>query len=310
MLISGAADEIHPGRHLGTLMAAGLSVGQAVASLLKQPMSAGNRRLLESVQPLLEQGATFSEAFSRSGLFSRHEMEILRAAELGGQLPVTLNTLARQHEQAWRRVGRLRTRFWLPALVLIVAVMAGSLLDLVRGTPGFGYLLLGRMSVLAGICMLSRLLTGAMAMDGLGWAELYGRLGLTRILPACRRHFEFYWYNVFLQLVDAGLDYRSALNGMQTLLPGADYRSRMRTALRYLDKGRSLSDTLMDSGLLLTAELNMVLKVGEKSGRLGAAIRQHLDFEQRRMQVLLAGIDEWLPRAYYGLVVLVALALL
>ena len=297
---------IHPARALGALLAAGISPAQAAASLRDhKDIPLPVRRKLEPAARLLTEGKSFVEAFGQTGLFQRYELEILRVSEIGGQLPQALTAMADRVEKAQARISTLRARFALPAAVLVIAMLAGTVLGAFRNGPQ-AVTVLGNLVTLLVVYVLTRWLMRLVTMDGLAWAAVFWQLGLTRRFAVCRRQFEYYWYDLFMAMAEAGVDFQAALNGMIGLIKVSSYQAQARSAHRQLGRGTSLSQALSDNGLILTEELRLVVHVGERSGRLSEAIRQHLAVQQRSFEVLVQSLDDWLPRAYYLVVLVVA----
>lgn len=297
---------MHPARALGALLSAGISPAQAAASLRDQEdIPAPVRRRLESAARLLAEGKSFVEAFGPTGLFQRYELEILRVSEIGGQLPQALVAMADRAEKAQARISTLRARFALPAAVLVIAMLAGTVLGAFRDGPQ-AVTVLGNLVTLLTVYVLTRVLMRMVTMDGLAWAGVFWQLGLTRRFAVCRRQFEFYWYGLFMAMVEAGVDFQAALNGMIGLIRAPSYQAQARNGYRQLGRGTSLSQALADNGLILTEALRLAVHVGERSGRLTDAIRQHLATQQRSFEVLVQSLDDWLPRAYYLVVLVVA----
>lgn len=110
-------------------VASGLSMEEAVE--MSSRLCGGAREIDEKTarcRAAIEAGDSPADALSASGLFSGRDCRLLKLAERTGDLPDTLEQLARrQEEESLRRVDRIVSSIE-PAIVTITSVLAGTIL--------------------------------------------------------------------------------------------------------------------------------------------------------------------------------------
>ena len=110
-------------------VASGLSMEEAVE--MSSRLCGGAREIDEKTarcRAAIETGNSPADALSGSGLFSGRDCRLLKLAERTGNLPDTLEQLARrQEEESLRRVDRIVSSIE-PAIVTITSVLAGTIL--------------------------------------------------------------------------------------------------------------------------------------------------------------------------------------
>ena len=109
--------------------ASGLSMEDSVEAAAK--LGGGAREIDEKTEKCrarIAEGGSPADALAESGLFSSRDCRLLKLAERTGNLPETLDELAkRQEEESLRRVDRLVGTIE-PAIVVITSVLAGVIL--------------------------------------------------------------------------------------------------------------------------------------------------------------------------------------
>ena len=110
-------------RQLATLIDSGVQILRALQILQKQDSHYGMRRMIADVSSTVEGGGTFAEALSHHPkVFDRLYINMVKAGEVGGVLPVTLNRLAEFAEKAERIKARVKGAMVYPIVVLIMAL--------------------------------------------------------------------------------------------------------------------------------------------------------------------------------------------
>lgn len=290
-------------RELATLLASGIAPAQALLSLAKHHQAEAWR--LQRIAQQLEQGSDFATA--SKGLWSAYDQEILRVAELAGQLPVAVLTLAQRAEQRLARQQRVASRFWLPRLVLLVAAIAGLCVRWLQAPALWVLALLHTGAIVAVLWWLGQQLSRALQQPLSAWANQLWRWRLVPRWSVATHVVEQYWYQLLMWQIAAGVNYQSALTALIEVMPASDFRVALRRCVRLVADGESLALALRRSGLVWSAELKTVLHVAEQSGQMESALTHYLQQQEKQMQIQLRELDAWLPRGYYVVVVGVAM---
>jgi type II secretory pathway component PulF len=293
----------HQFRGLATLIDAGIAPVQAVDTLRRQDDAAA--AALAPVLGELKSGASLADAFSKTRLLARHEIEIIRVAEYSGKLPGALKFIATGYETRQRRLKKLKSQLWLPFAVFIVALVAGLALNVYGRHQTAARALFESLVYLAIVIAMTRSMLSLLRVDALRWVSICWSLGLKHRITLCQRIFEQYWYTLLMWQIDAGIDYRSALGQIKDLLPSRAYQSSVHKCMRNMRLGQNLTTALTQAGLVFSEELRLVLEVGEQSGRLVDSVRDRLVIQQQQLNLVAESYYEWIPRFYYALIVVV-----
>jgi type IV pilus assembly protein PilC len=117
-------------RQLGTLMKAGVSLVSALDALEQQAKTGAMRRLIRNVRERIEVGTPVGEAFADyEGQFGELYVNLVRAGDLTGTLPETMQNLSEHLERAGQIAGKIKSALTYPGVVFAIAIgIAGFLL--------------------------------------------------------------------------------------------------------------------------------------------------------------------------------------
>ena len=122
---------------LSRLEAAGVPYGRAVATIA---LAAPAAQRLKTMQALSARGIDAAKAGEQSGLFTRLEARLIRAALNAGSPAPTYQRLAEYYSARARQWMAIKSRLTLPAVVLAIALVVQPLPALVSGAVGvIGY---------------------------------------------------------------------------------------------------------------------------------------------------------------------------
>jgi type II secretory pathway component PulF len=307
-LLGTGSDSVFEGhlyRSLAAMLGAGLSPLEAVTTL-----QAGDAQLVRRLAPVvarLKQGQSFAKAIAAAHWHSAPTLELLAVAERAGKLPVALQFLATGHDQRRARMQKLKAQLWLPGLVLLLGLAAAVWLHVVRHQQSVAAEMGSAALSLFAVYVVTRGLLGLLSRDGLQWLGWLWQCNLVRPFNVARLTFEHYWYALLLWQLEAGCDAQTALRQMAGLLASKKYRAQVQSCQHRVAKGGGLTAGLAQCGLLLSPELKQLLAAGEQAGALTSALQHQLALQRARLEQTLALIFEWIPRAYYLLILLVVL---
>jgi general secretion pathway protein F len=285
----GVAEQLVLLQELATLLKAGISLSEALPSLVQayaaQPLGVP----LASADRAVRSGAKLSDALRASGLaLPPYALALVEAGEASGELASTLADAAAQMDHERRVAQELRNALIYPAVLVSSGVLAVMVI-FVGVVPRFASLLkssraevpaLSRATIEAGLFVKQNLLAFglggaalvilvAMLLSNAGGRarvlELMARLPL--IGPWLLRVDIGRWATVLGTLLANRVPIISAMGLSSGALRLQRLRDDLATTTRELERGRSLSEVLGAKGWFPPARLNLI-RVGERSGEL------------------------------------------
>ena len=284
-----AADRISLIQELATLLAAGVSLSEALPSLAQAYTSHALGAPLAAMDRDVRAGERFAVALARAPLgLPAYVVALAEAGEAGGDLAGALRDAALQMEHERRIAQELRQALIYPAVLVLAGVLA-VLVIFVGVVPRFAGLLrssraevpeISRWVIESGLFVKQHLLAfglGGVALLVLA-AMLLSRPGVRAALldalsrapvlgPWLLRLDIGRWTTVLAQLLANRVPIITALQ----LSSGALRLKRLRDDLagvpREIERGRNLADVLAGMAWFPPTRLNLV-RVGERSGEL------------------------------------------
>jgi type IV pilus assembly protein PilC len=120
---------MHLCRQLAVFIRAGVSVLEALAVLTEETSDKLLKSALDGMRVSLERGARFSEAASEHPeLFPGYSVEVLRSAELTGNLDEVLDQLGDYLEREIDTAQKVRSTLAYPVIVVILAIVVSTIL--------------------------------------------------------------------------------------------------------------------------------------------------------------------------------------
>ena len=322
-------------RQLASLVASGLPLERALASLSTEAEREAERNLVADLRAEVNSGSTFAKALARhpsefSGIF----VAVVGAGEQGGSLGEVLEHLAQDLEDQQALNAKLLGAALYPAIVSLVAL--AIVIFLVT------YVVPQVASVFAGSKRALPLLTVIMLavsdfVRGYGWAMLLVLTGavigsrLALRTPALRYRFDAAWLGLpvvgrlsrsfnaarfastLAMLCGAGVPILKALQAASDTLGNAAMRQDAQDALVAVREGAPLASALAQKKRFPSL-LSMFARLGEQTGQLPLMLQRaatQLSSEVQRRAMGLATLLEPLLIVAMGMVVmLIVLAVL
>jgi len=322
-------------RQLATLLAAGLTVEQALNAVIEQSETETERQLLAAVRGEVLGGQSLAWALARHpAAFPEVYLTLVDAGERSGRLADVLARLAEYTEEREQLRGKVLLAFVYPALVtgVAVAVVTGLLVYVVpqvvqvfqntnQALPLLTRALIGLSGFLRGY--------GGFVVIALAAAALGARAALA--VPAIRER----WQRRLLRTPVAGPLHRdlnsarlaatlailvgsrvpllTALRAGAGVVASLPMRRALEEAAARVQEGSGLARALGASKRFPPLMVHMIAS-GEASGRLGellerAAAQQARSLE-RRIAAFIALLEPLLILAMGGLVLIIVLAIL
>jgi general secretion pathway protein F len=299
-------------QELLALLQSGIALKEALQTLAEKEQRAEMRDILGRLMERLREGQALSAAMERdSAYFPPLYVALVRASERTGDLPESLARYVAYQSQIDVLKKKLIAAAIYPAVLIGVGLIV-TLFLLGYVVPRFSQIYEGMGTDLP---LLSRLLiawghviarhgafVGGVALAALAFAVHFLRQPSTwqsvghllwRI-PSIGERVRVYqlarFYRTLGMLLRGGIAILPALAMARGLLPAALHPS-LELATRLVREGRSLSIAMENAGLTTTVALRM-LRVGERSGRMGEMMERLAAFYDEQM----ARWAEWFTR--------------
>ncbi|MBV8503812.1 MAG: type II secretion system F family protein [Paucibacter sp.] len=285
-------------QELLALLRAGLALVEALEALSEKEPQALTRRVLERILGGLREGKRFSATLGEQPEhFSALYVGLVRTAEGTSDLPRALERFIEYQERVSRVRGKIVSAAIYPAILMAVGLLvSGFLLGYVvprfatvyegtgRPLPWLSELMLrwgrfaGDHAFLVTLVLLAVLLGGALALQRL-WRS--GELAaLAARLPGVAERVRMYQlsrlYLALGLLMEGGIALVPAMRSVEGLVP-----PRLRAALDHsrvrVESGYALSQAFEEAELTTPISLRL-LRVGERTGQLGALLQQSAAF--------------------------------
>ena len=293
---------------LAQMEIAGLPFNKAFALL---EVSAPARLRLDAMKKLTARGIDPAMAGEKSGLFTKLEARLIHAVLLAGSPAAMYRRLADFYTQRAIQFATMKSRMIMPLFVLLLALLLQPLPALIGSSIGIGgYLLqvIRPIIVLLALFYLLRWWWNRMLDQSAKspLEPLFLRVPLLGSLIVRRNVCDF--FESLALMLDAGVSMLDALPAaLDTLQIGAIRREFAKIAAR-IEKGTALAGAI--SGLAyLTRENNgdrliEFVTTGEASGTLPEMLMRHTRMETDSINEFLKQLAEWVPRIFYGLIML------
>ncbi|HEX5130118.1 MAG TPA: type II secretion system F family protein [Usitatibacter sp.] len=275
---------------------AGLPYDKAIATLAV-PASASPR--LKAMQALAARGVDAAKAGEQSGLFTRLESRLVRAALIAGTPAPTYQRLADYYSHRARQLAVIKSRLAMPAFVLAIALVIQPLPALVGGAIGLmAYLweVAWPVLLIAGIAVALRL--AVMSFPRL--VPLYGPIHV-------RANLRDFFESLAL-MIEAGVPLLEAMPAALDAVDDAAIRSELARLPRLVEKQGSFAAALESVSSLRASRVLAFAHTGEQSGKLPEMLMRHAAMESADIAAFYVQLAAWLPRVVYALVAIKIIA--
>ncbi len=301
----GKRDLMHLCRQLAVFVRSGVPVLDALTVLSEEAGDKVMRAALDGMRLSLEAGARFSEAASlHPGLFPSYAVEVLRSAELTGNLDSVLDQLADYLEREAETARRIKSALAYPLIVVGLALLVSTVL-VVYVLPKFKTFF---KSLGAKLPLPTRMLLAVGNWIGQDGPYLFGALLVFAIagFAVSRTSWGKQWKDrlvlkipvigdmVHLAIVERFLRLLSSMVVAGVGLPEAiavttaatknmRFRSKLTEARAALMRGEGLAGPLAQTGMFPGAARRMIT-VGESTGSLDDQLQAAANYVDRELE--------------------------
>ncbi|MCC6848531.1 MAG: type II secretion system inner membrane protein GspF [Deltaproteobacteria bacterium] len=285
-------------RQFSTLVAAGLPLVEALGALSEQAERPLLGRTLAQVRQEVTEGSALAEALARHPrLFASLYVNMVRAGEASGALPVVLERLADYTENQARLLAKVRTALTYPAIMLLLSgTILFFLLSYVvpkvtrifqethQQLPLPTRFLLGLSDFVAHWWWLVLALAAGAVLGVARWARTpAGRARVDRLLLAApyfgrltQKLAVARFARTLSTLLASGIGLLPALDIVKSIVDNTVLAGAIERARDAIREGQSIAPPLRESGLFPPLVVHMVA-VGERSGELPAMLAKAAD---------------------------------
>jgi len=286
-------------QQLAQLESAGIPIAVAVG--LIKTKDANLQKRLTHMQQLISAGASVASAGFKLGVFNHTHQTILSAAENSGKLAEIYQQLATYYANKYSRNKKIKSRLYLPAVTLLLALFIEPIPLLVNSTISVETYLglsLGRFILIACVLFIASKLPSL-------FQSLFYRLQLQ--LPKVKGWVIRRQMNEFIlmlaTLLDAGVMFSEALPLAVATIKNTDLRARFDRAIRDCHSGDSVTHILSKVKGMPGVALQ-IIHTGEESGKLATSVHHYAKREADMINLADDALAEWLPRLFYTAVAL------
>ncbi|HEX9391699.1 MAG TPA: type II secretion system F family protein [Usitatibacteraceae bacterium] len=273
---------------LAALENAGLPAARAFA-MLELEGEAQSR--IAQTQQLLARRGDIAAAGESSGLFTKLDARLIRAALLAGSPGTMYRRLAEVYTQRAAQSATVKSRLLLPAFLFLAALLIGPLPGFITGTIGMG--------AYAWKILRPLLLTGVLILLG---RQLLPYLPPFNRINARRNRRDF--FESLALMLEAGIPMLEALPAARDIIDDAGIKREFASIAPRIAKGATLAQALAALPRGEDAHLVSFVETGEQSGTLPEMLFRHVALETNSINDFYAQLAVWAPRLVYGLVVL------
>lgn len=299
-------------RQLSTLLASGVSLVRALTIISQdEGISAGLRRVYESVLSEVRKGASLSDALEAQQVFPTLMLGMVRAGEGSGRLDRVAERLAVHYEKAHQMNQQVRSALMYPMIlavlsvaVVIVTFVLPQFSDLFSTMDSLPAVTLALMAfsdfmvtkwylLLLGLAALAAALRALLRVPSIRLALDRCRLTMPVFGPLCRVICTARFARTISSLYASGLPIITALQTARDTIGNAYIASQFDAVLAQVRSGVSLSAAL-ESVDGFQRKLCSSIAVGEETGRLDSmldSIADSMEYDaqqaSRRMMTIL-----------------------
>jgi len=271
-------------RQLATLLDAGVTMAQALATLADQTRHPRMRSVLREAASLVAGGSPLSSVMVRHpSVFTTLQVELIRAGELGGMMDQMCTRLANYLEREMETRRKLKRETLYPKIVLFVAGLVILILAFVQsgmGQTGVAAVM-ARVTfavvvaaVVFGLWWLGRYLN---QFPGVGAAWDHFKMLIPGVGGVVRRYSTARFCRALGALYSGGVNITRAVEISARACGNRAIGQRLLAGAPALNAGEGLSGVLARSGLLEPIAVQMA-RTGEQTGGLDTMMNKVADY--------------------------------
>lgn len=274
-------------RQFSTMVKAGMTIGQSLASLKNQAGCRVLRKVAAEALPRIESGNKLSEALAEyPWIFPDLHISLIQAGEAGGRLEGMLERLAEYLERELKVRQKLRFVTFYPKILILAVILIPSLpiliMDGIRPYLGAVFSTLWILgAIVIGAWLLFRLIS---QLPGFSYAFDMVKLAVPKIGKTVRMLSLAKFYRVLAAMSSAGAPLSQGITHASRASGNWYLGRRLRTAIPQVENGRGLTDSLRSTKVLPHMALDM-LATGEQTGNVDAMMDKAAEYFENEAEI-------------------------
>ena len=264
----------------------------------------------------LKRGKPLSEAGKRAGLFIGLDAALIEVAEESGTYGKVFQQLAQFYEEKARQKRQIKSRLFLPLIILVLALFIQPVPALISGKMTFISYLSATLGIFLQLALFVFILLHLSSWFRHGFLRSFRHLWDKIEINAPYFGYWFMRQNLrnFMQslglMLEAGLPILEALPKAFQVVENTQLRQRLQTISTRLHKGDTFAEALSQvAGVGSVAR--QLISTGEQAGSLADILRHYVKLESEAIALHDDMLATWLPRIIYGgVVAMIAYSLL
>lgn len=282
-------------RLLAVSQNAGLGIRESIVSIAKSEQNAALRGIMEEMVVILTNGGSLAEAMEPySYFFASDEIELVRSAQITGNMPQILGQIADELENTQEINQKIKKAMTYPTMVLLIAIGAVvvilttvlpnivSMFPNQDSLPGITVFMLGLSDYMKANWYI---LAGIVVSIVGGYLFLYNNVLLFKVFidkimvtapgisAAMKTYYMYQFSNLLAQFYDAGVSPVVSLRLLANIFSNYHYKQKMLAVKSDLESGFTLFDALVSSPLF-DSILIQIISVGENTGSLPEVLKK------------------------------------
>lgn len=285
---------------LAQLEIAGLPTNRAFALLNLPPRVQPRMELMRS---LIKKSGDIAGAGERSGVFTRLESRLIRAATNAGSPANMYRRLGDYYTDRAMQFQSMKSKMALPAFMFIAALLIQPLPALVGGQ-------ITTVEYVWGVLKPVLIIVAAyFAFKFFAQREIHTRgKSIYQSIPLygpvfVRRNVRDFFESLALML-EAGISMLDALPAALDTIEDGDIKRNFAKIRQRIEQGQPLHVALQGIGYINNQDVIQFVKTGEASGTLPEMLMRHTKFETAAINSWFEQFATWMPRVVYGMVVI------
>ena len=256
----------------------------------------------------LKRGKSLSEAGKRAGLFMGLDVALINVAEESGTNEKVFQQLAQFYEAKARQKRQIKSRLFLPMLILVLGVFIQAVPALILGKITFISYLSATLGILLQLALFVFILLHLSSWFRHGFLRSFRHLWDKIEINApyfghwfVRRNLRNFLQSLGLML-EAGLPILEALPKAFQVVENTHLCQRLQTISIRLHKGDTFAEALSQVAEFSTVA-HQLISTGEHAGSLDNMLRHYVKLESEAIALHDEMLAAWLPRIIYGSVI-------
>lgn len=292
-------------RHLGVMVASGLSVSRALDILGEQENNKGFKKIINTIGTDVKKGLSLADAMTKHPqAFNTVFTSMVKVGETGGSLEGILNILSAQLEKDHKLISKVRGALIYPAIIVAVMVVIGILMmmfvipKITQVFEEFGADLPFATRILISVSdfMSNNILLtfgGIFLVVGLVWLfykspggkKFFHKLFLVSpILGVLIKKLNSARFaRILSSLLESGVSLVEALNITSDTLGNYYFKKDVLMSAKEVQKGKALSEILGKDKTPFPFLVVKMLKVGEDTGKTPEILGKLADFYEEEV---------------------------